>query len=100
MKKSLYILLALFIGAGLYSCKNQDDVYQEFVKKGGYVYPQKTNGLVIYSGYKRIKLVWDAPKDPSVRTAKVFWNNKTEVRDIDYANFTGDRIELLVDGLE
>ena len=100
MKKSLYILSALFIGVGLYSCKNQDDVYQEFVKKGGYVYPQKTNGLGIFSGYKRIKLVWDVPKDPSVRTAKVFWNNKTDVKDIDYASHTGDRVELLVDGLE
>jgi hypothetical protein len=100
MKKSLYILLALFIGAGLYSCKNQDDVYQEFVQKGGFVYPQKTNRLTIFSGYKRIKLVWDAPKDPSVRTAKIFWNNRTAVRDIDYATFTGDRIELYVDGLE
>ncbi len=100
MKKSLYMLLALFIGAGLNSCKNQDDVYQEFVKKGGYVYPQKTNGLAIFSGYKRIKLVWDAPKDPSVRTAKVYWNNKTAVKDIDYAQFSGGRIELYVDGLE
>lgn len=100
MKKSLYILLALFIGVGLYSCKYQDNIYQEFVKKGGYVYPQKTNGLAIYSGFKRLKLVWDAPKDPSVRSAKVYWNNKTEVLDINYANFTGDRVELYVDGLE
>ncbi len=100
MKKNIFILLILFIGAALYSCKNQDDVYQEFVKKGGYVYPQKTNGLTVYAGYKRIKLVWDVPKDPSVRTAKVYWNNKTEVKDIDYASFTGDRIELNVDKLE
>ncbi len=100
MKKNIYILLILFIAAVLYSCKNQDEVYQEFVKKGGFVYPQKTQGLKVYSGYKRIKLVWDAPKDPSVRTAKLYWNNKTEVRDIDYANFTGGRIEVIVDKLE
>lgn len=100
MKKNLYILLALFIGVGLYSCQNQDDIYQEFVKKGGYVYPQKTNGLATYSGYKRIKLVWDVPKDPSVRTAKVYWNNKVDVRDVDYAAHVGDRVELIVDGLE
>ncbi|MGV8138583.1 MAG: DUF4998 domain-containing protein [Mangrovibacterium sp.] len=100
MKINLYILLALCIGTGLHSCKNQDDIYQEFVKKGGYVYPQKTNGLAVYSGYKRIKLTWSAPKDPSVRTAKVYWNNKTEVKDIDYASYTGDRIELDIDGLE
>jgi hypothetical protein len=100
MNRNLYILLVLCIGAGLHSCKNQDDIYQEFVKKGGYVYPQKTNGLTVYSGYKRIKLTWSAPKDPSVRTAKVYWNNKTEVKDIDYASYTGDRIELDIDGLE
>lgn len=100
MKKNLYILLALFIGVGLYSCQNQDDIYQEFVKKGGYMYPQKTNGLATYSGYKRIKLVWDVPKDPSVRTAKVYWNNKVDVRDVDYAAHVGDRVELIFDGLE
>ena len=100
MNRNLYILLVLCIGAGLHSCKNQDDIYQEFVKKGGYVYPQKTNGLTVYSGYKRIKLTWSAPKDPSVRTAKVYWNNNTEVKDIDYASYTGDRIELDIDGLE
>lgn len=100
MKKNIFILLILIIGGALYSCQNQDDIYQEFVKKGGYVYPQKTNGLTVYAGYKRIKLVWDVPKDPSVRTAKVYWNNKTEVKDIDYASFKGDRIELYVDKLE
>ncbi len=100
MNKNIFILLILFIGTALYSCKNQDDVYQEFVKKGGYVYPQKTNGLAIFTGYKRIKLVWDAPKDPSVRTAKVYWNNNIDMKEIDYSTITGDKVELYIDKLE
>lgn len=100
MKKNLYFLLSLCIAVGLFSCKNQDEIYQEFVTKSGYVYPQKTSDVVIYSGYKRVKLEWNLPKDPSVRTAKVYWNNKTEVADIDYANYTRDRVELFIEGLE
>lgn len=98
--KNFYFLLVLLVGLGLGSCKNQDDIYMEFVKKGGNVYPEKTNNLRAYVGYKRIKLVWDAPKDPSVKTAKVYWDNKTMVKDINYSAFPGDKVELIVDNLE
>jgi hypothetical protein len=98
--KNFYFLLVLLVGLGLGSCKNQDDIYMEFVKKGGNVYPEKTNNLGAYVGYKRIKLVWDAPKDPSVKTAKVYWDNKTMVKDINYSAFPGDKVELIVDNLE
>ena len=37
--KNFYFLLVLLVGLGLGSCKNQDDIYMEFVKKGGNVYP-------------------------------------------------------------
>lgn len=100
MKKTIYFLLSLFILAGLFSCKEQDGIYQEFVKKGGYVYPQKTDGLAIYAGYKRVKIEWNVPKDPSVRMAKVFWNNRNEVIEIDYSNYTDERIELFIEDLE
>lgn len=100
MKKNVYLLLAFLIAASIISCKNQDDIYMEFVKKGGNIYPEKTNNLKAFTGYKRVKLVWNAPKDPSVKTAKVYWNNKTDVMDIDYSTFSDDQIEIIVDGLE
>lgn len=100
MENKVYFVLFLFLMAGIFSCKNQDDVYQEFVQKGGYVYPQKTNDVAIYSGYKRVKLVWAAPKDPSVKRAKVYWSNRTKEIDVNYENYTGNQIGLYVDSLE
>lgn len=100
MKKNLFFLLFLFILVGGFSCKDQDGVYREFVEKGGYVYPQKTKDFTIYEGYKRIKLVWNIPTDPSVRTAKVFWSNRTKEIDINYETYPGKQVELFIENLE
>ena len=100
MKKTIYFLLSLFILFGILSCKEQDGIYQEFVKEGGHVYPQKTDGLEVYAGYKRVKIVWTAPKDPSVKLGKVFWNNRNEVIEVDYTTNTEDQIEVLIEDLE
>lgn len=100
MKKNLYFLLVILILTGLHSCKDQDQVYQEFVKLGGYVYPEKTNNLTARAGYKRVKLAWDAPKDPSVKSAKIYWNNGTEVIDIDYSGHSDPTVERFIEELE
>jgi hypothetical protein len=100
MKKNAFLLIAFLVAVCVSSCKNQDDIYMEFVKKGGYVYPEMTNDLKAFRGYKRVKLVWKAPKDPSVTSAKVYWNNKAEVKEINYASFTGNKIEIIIDKLE
>lgn len=100
MKKYIYLLLTLVLVVCVSSCKDQDEIYKEFVKKGGYVYPEKTNELKAIRGHNRIKLTWRMPKDPSVKTAKLYWNNKTKVMDIDYSAFSGDIAEVIVDNLE
>lgn len=100
MKKYIYLLLTLVLVVCVSSCKDQDEIYKEFVKKGGYVYPEKTNELKAIRGHNRIKLTWRMPKDPSVKTAKLYWNNKTKVMDIDYSAFSGDKAEVIVDNLE
>lgn len=100
MKKIIYLLMALLVMLCVSSCKDQDEIYKEFVKVGGYIYPEKTNELKAVRGYKRIKLVWKMPKDPSVVSAKIYWNNMTDMRDVDYSTASGDYIEQIIDNLE
>jgi len=101
MKKIIYIILAVLTIAGVSSCKDQDDIYQQWVKKGGYIYPEKSTGLEAYDGYNRIKLVWAYPKDPSVTSAKVTWLNGAKSLNVNYADFAGkDTIVVNIDSLE
>lgn len=101
MKKIIYIALALLTVAGTFSCTDQDEIYKQFVKPGGYVYPEKANRLVAYAGYNRVKLVWAKPLDPSVVTGKLFWNNRQESLDINYEDYAAmDSVTMMVEGLE
>ena len=99
MKK---ILTILFIGvlALAVSCAEQDTVYKEFLKEGGYVYPAKAINASVERGYQRIILKWEAPMDPSLRTAKVFWDNRTQSRDFNYADYPGGKLQATIDNLE
>ena len=82
------------------SCKDQKDIYQEWVKKGGYIYPEKANDLGFMRGYNRMLLQWQYPKDPSVTHATVYWTNRTDSLNIDYKDYAGkDTVNLVIDGL-
>lgn len=101
MKKIINIALALLAVAGISSCTDQDEVYKEFVKPGGYVYPEKANEMHVYPGHNRVKVVWRTPLDPSVRTGKLFWNGRQESIDINYADYAGqDSISIFVENLK
>lgn len=101
MKKFIYIILAVLTIAGVSSCKDQDDIYQQWVKKGGYTYPEKSTDLKAYDGYNRIKLQWAYPKDPSVTSAKITWANGTKSLDVNYSDYVGkDTIVIYIDNLE
>ena len=100
MKKIKYLLMALLVVLCVSSCKDQDEIYKEFVKVGGYIYPEKTNGLHAFRGHNRVKLVWKMPKDPSVTSAKIYWNNNVDVLDIDYTTRLGEYTEQVIDNLE
>lgn len=100
MKKIKYLLMALLVVLCVSSCKDQDEIYKEFVKVGGYINPEKTNGLHAFRGHNRVKLVWKMPKDPSVTSAKIYWNNNVDVLDIDYTTRLGEYTEQVIDNLE
>ena len=99
MKK---ILTITFIGVLTLaaSCAKQDTVYKEYLKEGGYIYPAKAINASVEKGYQRITLKWEAPMDPSLRTAKVFWDNRTQSRDFNYADYPAGKLEATIDNLE
>ena len=101
MKKTIYFLLGLFaVTICFQSCTDQDETYKQYIKKGGYLYPQVASNLAEKEGYKRIQLSWDTPKDPSIRTAKIYWGNRADSFSIDYSKYTGDQITFDLKGLD
>ncbi len=99
MNKWIYILFVIGFGICLSSCKDQDEVYKEFVCMGGHVYPQKADSLKVLAGYNRLKLTWQKAKDPSVVRAMVYWNHYTDSLELDLTN-SPDLVELNIPNLE
>ena len=97
---SLGILTAAGIASALVSCGGQDEIYKEWVKKGGYDYPAKAINLTSVSGYQSVIVTWEKPMDPAVRTATLFWDNYANSRDIDYANYPDGKVSMEVGDLE
>lgn len=101
MKKIIFSLSGLFLLAAAFtSCTDQDETYKQYVKADGYIYPQVASNLTATEGYKRLQISWDTPKDPSIRTGKIYWENRTQSADIDYSQYTGSSVVFEVDGLE
>ena len=101
MKRILYISLIAALVGSFTSCKDQDDIYKQWVVPGGSVYPEKANGLKAKLGYKRVQLKWAAPKDPSVAKAVITWDNGDQTKELDYSSFAGqDSITLVIDQLK
>ncbi len=75
MRKIIYTLLTLLTITYLYSCKDMDGTYEEFIVPNGLKYPQKPDSLKVFAGYNKLRLSWLKPKDPSITHAMVYWNN-------------------------
>lgn len=101
MNNKILIFVSLIIALGFTSCKDQDEIYKEWVIPGGIVYPEKTNGLTGYAGHNRVMLKWVAPKDPSVEKAVISWNSGDQSMEINYADYAGqDTIKVYIPELE
>ncbi len=102
MKNRIFPLLgaAVCAAALAVSCGGQDEIYKEWVKKGGYDYPAKAINLSSVSGYKNVIVSWEKPMDPAVKTATIFWDNKAYSQDIDYADYPDGKVSVNVDNLE
>lgn len=101
MKKYIYFTLIALVAVVVYSCKDQDDIYKQYIVPGGYVYPEKANGANAKVGYNRMIVKWAAPLDPSVNRAVITWSNGEETRELNYADFAGqDSISIEIDDLK
>ncbi len=100
MKKITNLILIAACVAAAASCTSQDDIYKQWVKKGGYDYPAKPINLTSVSGYKNVTVSWEKPMDPAVRTATIFWDNYAKSENIDYANYPDGKVSVNVVDLE
>ena len=94
------ILLAVGAAFALVSCGGQDEIYKEWVKKGGYDYPAKAINLSSVTGYKSVIINWEKPMDPAVRTARLYWDNYASSVDVDYADYSDGKVSVPVNDLE
>ena len=97
LKTSIFAATAAL--ASIVSCTSQDDIYKEFIKDGGYIYPAKAADVHAETGFNKVTLSWPVPKDPSVRSARVYWDNKTDSIDLNYSDYA-DTVSLKVENLE
>ncbi len=86
LKTSIFAAVVALAAAS--SCTSQDDIYKEFVKDGGYIYPAKVANIKVITGFQKVSLFWPVPKDPSLRSARVYWDNYTDSLDLNYSDFT------------
>ena len=99
-KTYLSILLTVGVAVALSSCGGQDEIYKEWVKKGGYDYPAKAVNLSSVIGYKSVIITWEKPMDPAVTTATLFWDNYASSQSIDYADYPDGKVSMEVGNLE
>ena len=100
MKQLFYGIAALLAFLMTASCTKQDDIYQEWVKEGGYTYPAKSAKISTVVGYCQMTLSWNKPKDPAVKTAKVFWDNYSDSLLLDYSSFPEGIVTVTVPDLD
>lgn len=99
-KTYLNIFLTVGVAVALSSCGGQDEIYKEWVKKGGYDYPAKAVNLSSVIGYKSVIINWEKPMDPAVTTATLFWDNYANSQSIDYADYSDGKVSMEVGNLE
>lgn len=99
-KTYLNIFLTVGVAVALSSCGGQDEIYKEWVKKGGYDYPAKAVNLSSVIGYRSVIINWEKPMDPAVTTATLFWDNYASSQSIDYADYSDGKVSMEVGNLE
>lgn len=98
--KKIYIILVSALALVAASCAKQDTVYKEFIKDGGFIYPAKPVNISAERGFRRIVLHWDKPMDPSICTAKLFWDSRTQSMDFNYADYADGSVSVVIPDLE
>lgn len=83
MKKYYFIgFLLLIAGCALSSCRDQDEIYKEFITVGGKRYPQTTENASGKTGYYKAFLSWLKPIDPSITKTTIYWWEGAEKKSV------------------
>lgn len=82
----------------LVACKKMDSTYKGFVVPDGIVYPGKANSPVANAGRNRVKISWLRGADPTLTSAKIFWNNYGDSAVVNIPP-TGDTISYTINNL-
>lgn len=96
LKTSIFAAAAIL--GSVVSCTSRDDIYKEFIKDGGYIYPAKAANITSETGFQKVTLFWPVPKDPSLRSARVYWDNYTDSLDLNYSDFS-DTVSVTITNL-
>jgi len=80
MKKIIFTGIIIL---GLFSCKKQDRLYEEYLVPNGIIYPEKARNVIAKPGRERIEISWQKGFDPKVVKARIFWNNYTDFVDVE-----------------
>ena len=100
MKNIFKFLAVIALAIAASSCYKQNDVYKEWIVPGGNTYPAKALNLTALQGEYRIVLNWETPYDPSITTAKVYWDNRANSQDVDLTKFPDGKVTAVIDNLE
>jgi hypothetical protein len=102
IKRTIHpILVLLAMVAMLLSCGKMDATYREFLKDGEYFYPGRADSLRAHPGDGRIQLSWLKAADPSVTTAKIYWNTRQDSAVIPLDRLAGsDTMRVIIENLE
>lgn len=77
-KYSLFSIGTAVLLLGLASCSPMNEPYKEFIEEGEIIYPATPDSVLVHPGKNRIKLSWLVPSDPSIRKARVYWQNRSD----------------------
>lgn len=97
-KTANYILLFLAACWMISACEEADSTFKEFIVEGGLVYPGRASSPLAHSGKNKVLITWLKGTDPSVASAKVYWDNYTDSVSVSIPP-SADTIRVLIDNL-
>lgn len=99
LKRQLFAFLMSL--SGLYSCKEMDATYEEYIQDGEIVYVARVDSLQAYPGDHRVLLTWRLGTDPKVSKVQIYWNNREMMKELPISeNIAGQRQEIMLEDLE
>ncbi len=92
-REHIFILLILMLIS--FGCKDQDEMYRQYVSTGGTVYPAKVEKVMVKPGIGKVYISWPNTT-ATVTKAGIWWNNYSDSMMVDIAAGT-DTVSVSID---